>query len=126
MSMLDYQVSETKSTELIFGGGYRLNGLTLPFTVFGTNRLKNDINIRMDLGYRSDLTTNSYLAQNVNIATRGQNVLTISPSIDYIINDNLQLRLFYDRRQTIPAISTSYPITTTRAGVTLRFLFTEQ
>lgn len=126
MSMLDYQVSETKSTEVVFGGGYRLNGLTLPFTVFGTNRLKNDINIRMDLGYRSDLTTNSYLAQNVNIATRGQNVLTISPSIDYIINDNLQLRVFYDRRQTIPAISTSYPITTTRAGITLRFLFTEQ
>lgn len=126
MSMLDYQVSETKSSEIVLGGGYRFNGLTLPFSVFGTNRLKNDINIRVDFGYRSDLTTNSYLAQNVNIATRGQNVLTISPSIDYIINDNLQLRLFYDRRQTIPAISTSYPITTTRAGITLRFLFTDQ
>jgi cell surface protein SprA len=126
LSLLDYQVSETKSSEIVIGGGYRLNGLNLPFTIFGTNRLKNDINIRFDFGYRSDLTTNSYLAQNVNIATRGQNVLTISPSIDYIINDNLQLRLFYDRRQTVPAISTSYPITTTRAGLTLRFLFTDQ
>jgi hypothetical protein len=34
--------------------------------------------------------------------------------------------LYYDRRQIIPAISTSYPITTTRAGLKLIYLFAEQ
>ncbi len=126
LSLIDYQVSETKSTEFVVGGGYRIRGLQLPFVVFGVRELKNDVNIRVDVGYRDDVTSNTYLGVNTVMPTRGQKVLTISPTIDYIINDNLQLRLYYDRRQTIPAISTSYPITTTRAGLTLRFLFTEQ
>lgn len=126
LSLVDYQVSETKSTELVLGGGARIKGMNLPFTVFGTRRLKNDININMSVGYRDDITSNSYLAQNTNIPTRGQKVITISPTIDYIVNDNLQLRFFYDRRQSIPVMSTSFPITTTRAGVTLRFLFAPQ
>ncbi len=126
LSLVDYQVSETKSTELVLGGGARIKGLNLPFTVFGTRRLKNDININMSVGYRDDITSNSYLAQNTNIPTRGQKVITISPTIDYIVNDNLQVRFFYDRRQSIPVMSTSFPITTTRAGVTLRFLFAPQ
>jgi cell surface protein SprA len=126
LSLIDYQVSETKSTELVLGGGARIKGLTLPFTVFGTRRLKNDLNFNMSVGYRDDITSNSYLAQNTNIPTRGQKVITISPTLDYIVNDNLQLRFYYDRRQSIPVLSTSFPITTTRAGVTLRFLFAPQ
>lgn len=126
LSLVDYQVSETKSTELVLTGGARIKGLNLPFTVFGTRRLKNDLNINVSVGYRDDITSNSYLAQNTNIPTRGQKVITISPTIDYIVNDNLQLRFFYDRRQSIPVMSTSFPITTTRAGVTLRFLFAPQ
>lgn len=126
LSLVDYQVSETKSSEIVIGGGARIKKLVLPFTVFGTKQLKNDLNINVSVGYRNDLTTNSYLAQNTNVATRGQKVISISPTIDYIVNDNLQLRFFYDRRQSIPVLSTSYPITTTRAGVTLRFLFAPQ
>jgi cell surface protein SprA len=126
LSLVDFQVSETKSTELVVGGGARIKGLNLPFTVFGTRRLKNDLNINVAVGYRDDITSNNYLAQNANIPTRGQKVITISPTIDYIVNDNLQLRFFYDRRQSIPVLSTSYPITTTRAGMTLRFLFAPQ
>lgn len=126
LSLVDYQVSETKSSEIVVGGGARIKGLVLPFTVFGTRRLKNDLNFNVSVGYRSDLTSNSYLAQATNVPTRGQKVISISPTIDYIVNDFLQLRIFYDRRQTVPVLSTSYPITTTRAGITLRFLFAPQ
>jgi len=126
LSLVDYQVSETKSSELVIGGGARIKGMNLPFTVFGTRRLKNDINFNMSVGYRDDITSNTYLAQNTNIPTRGQKVITISPTVDYIVNDNLQLRFFFDRRQSIPVMSTSYPITTTRGGVMLRVLFAGQ
>jgi cell surface protein SprA len=123
--MVDYQVSETYSTEYVIGAGYRVRGLVLPFEVFGVRKLNNDLNIKMDVGLRDDKSSNNYLAQNVNITTRGQKVITISPSIDYIVSDRLTLRFFYDRRQSIPYISSSYPITTTRAGVTLRFIFAQ-
>ena len=125
LSLIDYQVSETKSTEYMLGIGYRVRGLTLPFSVLGVRRLKNDLNFKMDVSLRDDRTSNNYLAQNVGITTRGQKVITISPSIDYIVNDRLTLRFFYDRRQSIPYVSSAYPITTTRGGMTLRFIFAQ-
>lgn len=125
LSLIDYQVSETKSTEYVFGLGYRIKGLVLPFTVFGVKKLKNDLNVKVDVGLRDDKTSNNYLGQNVDITTRGQKVVSISPSIDYIVSEKLTLRLFYDRRQSIPYVSSSYPITTTKAGITLRFLFAQ-
>lgn len=125
LSLIDYQVSETRSTEYVFGLGYRVRGLVLPFEVFGVKKLNNDLNVKVDIGLRDDKSTNNYLAQEVSVVTRGQRVITISPSVDYIVSDKLTLRFFYDRRQSIPYVTSSYPITTTRAGVTLRFIFAQ-
>lgn len=125
LSLVDYQVSETNSTEYIVGFGYRLKGLILPFEVFGVKQLKNDLNIKVDVSLRDDKTFNNYLAQNLSVVTRGQKVITISPSINYIVSDKLTLRFFLDRRKSIPYITSSFPITTTRAGVTLRFIFAQ-
>jgi cell surface protein SprA len=122
LSLIDYQVSETKSEEYTVGGGYRIKGLTLPFTVFGVRKLPNDLNIKVDVGVRDDITTNTYLAQDISIVTRGQKVVTISPSIDYIVSERITLRFYYDRRQSIPYTTQSYPMTTTRAGLTIRFM----
>lgn len=125
LSLIDYQVSETNSTEFVFGLGYRVKGLILPFEVFGVKQLKNNLNVKVDVSVRDDKTNNNYLAQSLSVVTRGQKVITISPSINYIVSDKLTLRFFYDRRRSIPYITSSYPITTTRAGVTLRFIFAQ-
>lgn len=126
LSLVDYQVSETKSTEIVVGGGGRIRGLTLPFTIMGVSQLKNDVNFNVAIGYRDDATTNTVIALDQKNVTMGQKVISISPTVDYIVNDNLQLRFFFDRRQSIPATTNSFPLTTTRAGVTLRFLFAGQ
>lgn len=125
LSLVDYQISETKSTEYVFGAGYRIRGLVLPFEIFGVRKLDNDLNVRVDVSVRDDKTSNNYLAQNISVDTRGQRVISISPSIDYIVNDRLTLRAFYDRRTSIPYVTTSYPITTTRGGITMRFIFAQ-
>lgn len=125
LSLIDYQVSETNSTEYVVGLGYRIRGLTLPFEVFGVKTLKNDLNVQVDVSVRDDKTSNNYLAQNLQVVTRGQKVITISPSVNYIVSDKLTLRLFFDRRRSIPYITSSYPITTTRAGITFRFIFAQ-
>ncbi len=125
LSLIDYQVSETNSSEYVFGLGFRKRGIKLPFSIFGIRKLKNDVNMKLDVGYRDDKSFNSYLAQNIDVITRGQKVISISPSIDYIVSEKLTLRFFYDRRQSIPYVSSSFPITTTRAGVTLRFIFAQ-
>lgn len=122
MSLIDFQLSETKSKEVVVGGGMRLKNVTINTPYFGLNRYKSDVNIKLDLGLRDDYTTINRLDQQESRATRGQKVITISPSIDYILTKTVTLRFSYDRRQSIPYVSNAYPITTTRAGVTLRFL----
>lgn len=125
LSLIDYQISETRSSEMVIGAGYRIHGLRLPFTILGIKKLDNDLNVKLDLGFRDDKTSNTYLAQDYEVITRGQKVITISPSVDYIVNDRITLRFFYDRRQSIPYTTQSYPTTTTKAGVTLRFIFAQ-
>ncbi len=125
LSLIDYQVSETKSQEFVFGLGYRVKGLKLPFPIGKGRILKNDLNVKVDVGLRDDKTTNTYIANLQDIVSRGQKVLTVSPTIDYLVSQSLTLRFFYNRSQTIPYVSNSFPITTSSGGLTLRFMFAQ-
>ncbi|WP_160711501.1 cell surface protein SprA [Chitinophaga solisilvae] len=127
LSLIDYQLTELRSSEIVVGAGYRVRGLQLPFSFSkdGGKRLQNDLNFRLDLSFRDDKTANNRLDADLVIPTSGQKVIGIAPSIDYVVNNRLNLRFFYDRRQTIPVISTAYPITNTRGGITFRFVLSQ-
>ncbi len=126
LSMLDYQLSEVNSTEYTIGASWRKRGLKLPFKLpkflnpEGGKTLENDITFRFDFSIRDDATSNSRLDQNSSFSTAGQKVIKINPSIDYIMNNRVNIRLFFDQMRSIPYISTSAPTTNTRAGMQLR------
>jgi cell surface protein SprA len=48
-------------------------------------------------------------------------VVSIRPNINYIINEKVTLRIFYDRVGNIPFTAQSYPSANTNAGFSLRF-----
>ncbi|RPD38878.1 cell surface protein SprA [Chitinophaga barathri] len=127
LSLIDYQLSEMRSSEITVGGGYRVRGLPMPIKIGkdGGKRLENDLNFRLDLSFRDDKTVNNRLDADLVIPTSGQKVVSIAPSIDYVVNNRLNIKFFYDRRQTIPVISTAYPVTNTRGGLTLRFMLAQ-
>jgi cell surface protein SprA len=131
LSLIDYQMSENRSTEFVFGLGFRKRGVPLPFKiqVMGknglTNKLENDMTFRLDVSFRDDATTNSYLDQNAAVPVGGQQVIAISPSLDYVVNNRINLKLYFDERRTVPKISSSPPVTTTRAGVSIRISLAE-
>lgn len=125
LSLIDYQISENASTEYVVGFGFRKKGIRLPFKMFGVSKLKNELIMKTEIGVRDDRSSNTFLSNNISIVSRGQKVIRISPTVDYSINQKLTLRFFFDRQQTIPYVSNSYPTTTTRAGVTLRFIFAQ-
>lgn len=122
LSLLDFQLAETRSSEFTGGLGYALAKFKLPFKIRG-NRvvLENDINLRFDISVRNDKTINYRLNQNVAEPTNGARTITFSPTIDYVVNKRLNLRIFFDYRKTTPATLASYPIRNSRGGITLRF-----
>ena len=123
MSLIDYQISENASTEYVVGVGYRKKGLRLPFKVMGVQKLKNELIFKLDIGLRDDKSSNTFFANNISVVSKGQKVLRVSPTVDYSVTQKLTLHFFFDRQQTIPYVSNSFPTTNTRAGLTLRFIF---
>lgn len=124
LSLIDYQLSEVRSTEFTFGGGFRKRGLKLPFRVpfskTGGKELENEINFRLDIRIRDNVTSNSRLDQNSSFATNGSREITISPTIDYYLSNRVNIKLYFDQRRVTPYVSSSAPTVDTRAGVQVR------
>lgn len=146
MSFIDYQLSEQKTTDVTVGFGWKFknfkfgnlfggkekdndrkkNGQTklgdMDFNFdFGKTVAKDELNINCDVSFRDDKTVNHILDQDQSVATRGMQTLRISPAIEWIPNNRLTFRLFFDYTQTIPAVSTSFPITSLKGGLNIRF-----
>jgi len=81
----------------------------------------NDLNFKVDFSLRDDKTENFTLDQGFSEVTRGVRTLTLSPSVDYDVNEKLNVRLFFDHRSTTPATSQGFPTTNTSGGVVVRF-----
>ena len=122
LSLIDYQLTEMRSSQITLGAGFRIRNFPLPFNIGQESKLRNDLNFRLDMSLRDDKTVNNRIDADLLIPTSGRKVITISPSVDYVVNDRLNLHFFYNKRSTIPFISTSYPLSNTEAGVTFRFV----
>jgi cell surface protein SprA len=126
LSLVDYQLSEVRSTGYTFGASWRKKGFPLPFklpkilSAKGSKKLDNDVTFKLDFSIRDDITANSTLDQGSTTPTSGQKVVKISPSIDYILNSRINVKLFFDQQRVTPYVSSSAPTVNTRAGVALR------
>ena len=83
-------------------------------------KLVNDLSLKMDVSVRDVAISNSRLDQTNAYGTGGQKEITIQPAIDYVLNNRINIKFFFDQRRVTPYISTSAPITNTRAGINVR------
>jgi cell surface protein SprA len=123
LSLIDYQLAENRSTEVTFGFNWRQKGVPLIKNIkFGKKQMKldNDVTIRMDFSLRDDATANSKLDQGTSFGTAGQKVIRIAPSIDYVLNNRVSVKLYFEQNRNIPKISNAFPITNTRGGLQIR------
>lgn len=123
LSLIDYQLAENRSTEFTVGFDWRRKGVPVFQNIrIGKNgkKLDNDITFRFDYSLRDDATSNSKLDQNDAFGTAGQKVINLHPSIQYVVNNRVQLEFYFEQNKVIPKIATTAPITTTRAGVQIR------
>ncbi|MCW3073265.1 MAG: hypothetical protein JWP69_334 [Flaviaesturariibacter sp.] len=123
LSLIDYQLAENRSTEYTIGMNWRRKGM--PFfknLKIGKNAkpLDNDMTFRFDFSMRDDATSNTRLDQNTAYPAAGQKVIRISPTIDYVVNQRINLKFYFEQNRVIPKLATTAPITTTRGGVQVR------
>ena len=124
LSLDNNLLTETSGKEFILGVGSRIK--SVPFrTNFGGKRttLKGDINIKGDLSVRDNLTIVRNLDLLNNQVTAGQRLWSLKLSADYALSRNLTALFFYDHTFSKFAISTAFPQTNIRSGVTLRYNF---
>lgn len=116
------QIIETKGQEYIFGIGYRYPGLTIKKIKIKGQPLKSDLNLKVDLSFRRNLTTiRRMLPDPISTPTSGQNIITLKSSLDYQLTQNVTIRFFYDWIRNKPQTSASFPTANTNAGFSLRF-----
>lgn len=81
LSLIDFQLSEVRTSEFTIGAGYRKRGLKMPFNInlpkflqsknanTSKSKLENEINFKLDIRVRDNVTSNSRLDQDNSFAT---------------------------------------------------------
>ena len=123
MSFINKQLNETQTEEVVFGFGYLLRGVDIPFLT-GSKKKKGrgkqnqkpnnqnqnqnqrgggrgrqlegqDLDIQFNFSLRDDVTYAHRLDEGIFEPTRGSYSLSLSPSAEYQLNRRLSLRLFW-------------------------------
>ncbi len=117
------QLNEQNGSEWVIGAGYKTTKLTIPFIRSNGRQLvlESDINFRLDFGIRDNVTKIRNIDRPSNDPVQGQLVYTLRPTIDYMISQQLMLRIFYDYRRTDPKTSNSFPTIIQSGGFSLRY-----
>jgi cell surface protein SprA len=122
LSYSNIQVTEVRGNEYVIGAGYRIKNFKLPFGLGAKNKSKrNDLNLKADFSYRNNYTIIRQLIQQINQPSQGNKTLSIKTSADYVLNERLNIRLFYDQTINEPFVSSSFPTSNTNIGLSLRF-----
>ena len=124
LSLDNNLLTESFGNEYIVGIGYRFKDLRMNTRIGGRrSTLKGDLNVKADISYRKNQTVLRNLEYDNNQVTAGQTQLSIKFSSDYSISQNFTALLFYDHNFSEFAISTAFPQTTIRSGITIRYNF---
>jgi len=122
MYMNTFQMIEQRNQEWVIGAGFVTKGVRLPIKYRGSKiYLENNLNFRFDLSIRDGITVRRDIELGTNSAQAGNRIFTIKPNIDYKVNDNMNLRMFYNRTLTEPKNSQSFRSAITDFGVSLRY-----
>jgi len=128
-SFVNNQLTEVVSNEFIIGLGYRIQDVEFIIKTLGgggkRTQMNSDLNIKADFSIRTNKTTLRRIDEDINQISSGQKVMTINTSVDYMVNTNFNIRLFFDKVVNNPFISSQFRVATTNAGISLRFTLTQ-
>ncbi len=128
-SFINNQLTEIKSEEFVVSLGYKIKDVSFSFISgkgSGTKRrYKSDLDIRADFSLRNNKTIMRRLDEDVNQISAGQEIISINVTLDYMLNQRFNIRLFFDKVINDPFVSNQYRRSTTKGGLTLRFMLNQ-
>jgi cell surface protein SprA len=117
-------LTEIQGEEYTLGLGYRIKDLRIRSKLAGAKQIiKSDLNMRADISVRDNKTIIRYLDLENNQVTAGQTIWNAKFTADYAFSKNLTAIFYFDYTFSEFAISTSFPQTSLRSGITLRYNF---
>jgi cell surface protein SprA len=121
LNISNAQITELNSKDVSFELGYTKNNMKLPIKSQGrTVVLKNDVTFRLNMTV-SDNKTIQRKIDELNIITNGNINFQLRPNISYVVNQKLNIQLYFERTINEPLVSNSYRRATTRFGTQIRF-----
>jgi len=122
LSLSNNQLTETNTKDYVIGTGFRVKDLEFRFSSGGRGKkMSSDLDLKLDLNIRNNNTIIRKVIEDVEQITMGQQIISIKFSADYVLNQRLNIKAFYDKVITNPFISTTFPGSITNAGFSLRF-----
>jgi cell surface protein SprA len=125
LNLANAQVTELASKDLIVGLGYTANKLRLPFRINGEVRtLKNEIAFRCDFTLRDSRTFQRKIGEPATVTSGNYNI-QFRPTVNYTLNQRLNIQAYFERQINDPRVSTSFRRTNTNFGIQLRVNLTQ-
>ncbi len=147
MRFNDLTLTESRSDEITVGFGYTKENVYIGFLknlgqTGGSKKKKkkkrkggldkdkdtdpeeefsSDLTFQFDLSFRDDASYQHRLDQDSTEPTRGTRDFRITPSIDYDINEQLNVQMYFEYTRTVPKVTTSFPSTRAEGGIRLLF-----
>ena len=115
---------------MVIGLGYVTNRLKIPFRIGGEQKiLRNELNVRLDMSIRDNYTiqraildvTDTSIGRASSQTTNGARQVQLRPTIDYTLNQRLNLQFFFTQNVTTPRVANAFKNTATEGGVQLRY-----
>ncbi len=121
LNVTNAQVTEMKSQDIVLDFGLTKAGMKLPFRYQGrTISFKNDMTLRMSFLIRDTKTVQRILDKE-DVVTNGLLNIQFRPTINYVINQRINIMFYFERSINEPQISSSFRRATTAVGTQIRF-----
>ncbi|RYG22067.1 MAG: cell surface protein SprA, partial [Chitinophagaceae bacterium] len=120
LSLANSQLAQFSENNLSFKIGYRTAKFRFPFGWFSGLRLDNNMDFNLEVAVRDNKTV-IYRADVAEAeVSSGSKNITLRPTVDYVLNQRFNLRLFYDSNITKPYTSQSFNTSFSNFGFSLR------
>jgi len=121
LQLSNAQVTELNRQDFVVDVGYRKQGFKIPWKIGGkTVTLENDLTFRLALSIGESEVIQRKIEES-NTITSGNLNFQLSPTINYVVNDRLNVQVYFERNINEPKVTNSFKRATTRFGTQISF-----